>query len=127
MQPMGMQPMKTSADRMPGTTPAMNRREIETSAMMPKMIIRIEGGISEPSVPAEATQPVASAGSYFALRISGTEMREKAAAVATLEPQAVAKEALPSTVADASEPGTGPRNMRAEANSPWVRPLAEAT
>src|SRR6218665_1488694 len=106
MQPMGMQPMKTSAYRMRGTRRGMNRREIETSAMMPKMIIGIEGGISEPSVPADATHPVASAGSYFALSISGTEMREKAAAVATLEPEADAKKALASTVAEASEPGT---------------------
>src|SRR6218665_1501216 len=127
MQPMVMQPMKTSADRMPGTTPAMNRREIETSAMMPKMIIRIEGGISAPSVTADATQPVASAGSYFALSISGTEMREKAAAVATLEPEADAKTALASTVAEAREPGTGPRKMRSGPNSPWVKLVAEAT
>src|SRR6218665_2789932 len=127
MQPMVMQPMKTSADRMPGTTPAMNRREIETSAMMPKMIIRIEGGISEPSVLTDATQPVASAGSYFALSIPGTEMREKAAAVATPEPEADAQKALASTAAEASERGTGPRKVRAGANSPWVKPVAEAT
>src|SRR6218665_3918924 len=106
MQPMVMQPMKTSADRMPGTTPAMNRREIETSAMMPKMIIRIEGGISEPSVPAEATQPVASAGSYFALSISGTAMREKAPAVPRRELKPNTKKGLATTVAEASEPGT---------------------
>src|SRR5574343_1245935 len=119
--------MNTTADKMPGTTPAMNSREMDTSAMMPKIIIRMDGGMSDPRVPADATQPVAKAGSYLAFSISGTEMREKAAAVATLEPEAEAKNALASTLADANEPGTRPRKNRAESNRSLVKQGADAT
>ena len=58
--------------------------------------------------------------------LRGETEQAKAAAVATLEPEAEANSALASTVEDASEPGTRPRNRRAEANNPLVRPVAEA-
>ena len=41
----------------PGSTPATNRRAIDTSAATPYTIMMIEGGISKPSVPAPASEP----------------------------------------------------------------------
>ena len=84
---------------------------MDVSMTMPKTIMRTEGGIMEPSVPAAATEPVARPGSYFALSISGMAILPKAAAEATLEPLAAPKNALATTVAEASPPGI-PRSQR---------------
>jgi hypothetical protein len=54
-------------------------------------------------------------------------MREKAAAVATLEPLAEANSALEATEAEASPPGTLLRKTRAAAKRPLVSPAPEAT
>ena len=42
----------------PGSTPATNSRAIDTSAAMPYTIMMIEGGMSSPSVPAPASEPI---------------------------------------------------------------------
>ena len=55
-------PTNISAERTPGTMPATKRVLMETSIIRPKTMKRTLGGMSEPSVPAAATLPVASEG-----------------------------------------------------------------
>ena len=100
----------------------MKSAEIDESVKIPYRIIKIDGGISEPSVPDAATDPHAIPGSYLAFSISGTAIRENAAAVAILEPEADANNADAITVDDAKPPGTRPRNLRAAEKRPAVRP-----
>ena len=76
-----------------------------TSAKMPKISSRILGGMSEPMVPAAATEPAARPLSYFAFSISGTAMRPIAAAQATEEPVTAENPAAPPTEAMARPPG----------------------
>ena len=51
-------PMKSAASINPGITPAINSLPIDTSAATPYTIMMIEGGISRPSVPAPASEPI---------------------------------------------------------------------
>ena len=52
-------PAYISAESTPGMTPARNKAPTGTLAATPNRIIRILGGISEPSVPDAAITPVA--------------------------------------------------------------------
>ncbi len=50
--------MNSTASIRPGMTPAMNSLPMETSAATPYTIMMIDGGISSPSVPAPASEPM---------------------------------------------------------------------
>jgi hypothetical protein len=54
--------MNITPDRSPGMRPATNSVLIETSIIRPKTMSSTLGGMSEPSVPAAATEPAASEG-----------------------------------------------------------------
>jgi hypothetical protein len=109
-----------AAESRPGRTPATKSLPTDVPAKTAYTTIRIEGGISEPSVPAEATQPVARPGSYLCLSISGTAMRLMPAAVATDDPEAAAKSVQAATLATASPPGTPPSATRIAWNNDEV-------
>ncbi|GAA6202127.1 hypothetical protein NBRC116599_33530 [Aquicoccus sp. SU-CL01552] len=88
--------------------------------------MRIDGGISDPSVPEAATTPVASDGWYFAFNISGTAIFDIAAVVAMEEPEAAANKPQAPTLAEANPPGTRANNTRSKSNAPAVSPVFAA-
>ena len=71
-----------------------------------------------PMVPAAATVPVASDGSYLLRIISGTAMRPIAAAHATDDPVTAENPAAPKIVATARPPGNPDNHFRAASNKP---------
>ena len=54
-----IQPMNMTAMIKPGTTPAMNKSKMDTSASTPYTIMGMDGGIIRPMVPAPAKDPMA--------------------------------------------------------------------
>ena len=52
-----IQPEKSDISRIPGSTPAMKRCVIGTSAATPYTIMMIDGGMRMPSVPDPASDP----------------------------------------------------------------------
>src|SRR5690606_7607517 len=102
--------------------PAMKSLPIGVSVYQPYRMNRIDGGIIEPIVPAQATVADASAGWYFALSISGTEILLMAAAIARLDPDAAAKPAQAAAVATARPPGSRTSQSRAAWYSRPVMP-----
>src|SRR4051812_26882034 len=83
----------------------------------------MDGGIMMPSVPAHATTPEASFGSYLYLSISGIAMRPTASVVASEDPDAAAKPAHAQLVATAKPPGRLPSHSRAARNRFAVIPV----
>jgi hypothetical protein len=104
----------------PTTRPPRNSALTDWREIMPYKIIRIEGGISAPMVPAAATVPVASSGLYRWRTISGTAILPIAAEQATDEPVTAAKPAQPNIDAMARPPGRPESHICAALNSPWV-------
>src|SRR5690625_2593021 len=84
------------------------------------------GGINEPSVPAEATTPLAKAGSYLYLSISGVAIRANAADTATLEPEAADSKPQAPTLATANPPGKRESKILAAPKRPCDKPVAPA-
>lgn len=83
--------------------------------------------MSEPRVPEAAIDPVANDGAKPREIISGIAMRDIADAVATDEPEAAAKRALATTLAQARLPGTREKSFLDARNKPFVKPVSEAT
>ena len=106
---------KRRVSRIPGSTPATNRRPMLSSVRIAYTTNPIEGGIRMPSVPPAATAPVARESSYPKRRISGSDTRPMVSAEASDDPDNAENPAQPTIDADARPPRKWPSQAFAAA------------